>query len=231
MVDELVLETIEQLFLQSLPKQYKRGELLYEIDQPLDQVMLLVNGYVRHYTISSKGDEYTLNILKPHSVFPFYLAINNRSNPYYFEAMTSVTVKLLSIDDLSSSLEKYPKVLLSLTKKLASGLNQLSFRTESLLFGTASQRLAAILYLLGKRFGRTNKRVLNINAVKNQPIIIDVFSITHQLLASMTALTRETVTLEMMELKKQGLIEYQRQRITILDIEALRDLSSLPFYY
>ena len=47
----------------------------------------------------------------------------------------------------------------------------------------------------------------------------------------MTGLTRETISLEMMDLKKQGLIDYRRQQVKINDMEKLREISSLPFYY
>lgn len=224
MVEDFSIEKIEQLVSKTLPKRFKRGEFLYRLDEPVDKVMLLIKGYVRHYTISSKGEEYTLNILKPHSLFPLPLALNSLHNPYYFEAMGEVAVKVIDILEVLKYFESDPRSLLSLTKKLASGLNQLSVRSESLLFGTASQKLATVLCLLGKRFGHSARN-------KKEVIVVNAFKITHRLLASMTALTRETVSLEMMELKNQGLIDYQRQQVVINDYQQLVELSSLPFYF
>lgn len=224
MIEDFSIDKIEQLVSKTLPKRFKRGEFLYRLDEPVDKVMLLIKGYVRHYTISSKGDEYTLNILKPDSLFPLPLALNSLNNPYYFEAMSEVEVKIISVTELLEFFESDSQSLLSLTKKLSSGLNQLSMRSESLLFGTASQKLATVLCLLGKRFGHSSRN-------KKGVIVVNAFKITHRLLASMTALTRETVSLEMMELKNSGLIDYQRQQVIINDYQQLVELSSLPFYF
>jgi CRP-like cAMP-binding protein len=220
MTHDIALGNLENLLKNSPKKQFAKGEFLLETDQEVNSIFLIIKGFVRHYTVSDQGIEFTHNILKPHSLFPFHLALNRLSNPHYFEALTEVEVRVASCDQVASFLQEKPEILLALTKKLASGLNQLTFRLESLQFGTAQQKLAAILYLMGKRFGKGEKE-----------ITLNTFSLTHQLLASMTGLTRETISLEMMSLKKQGLIDYRRQQVKINDMEKLREISSLPFYY
>lgn len=227
MIEIVSLEQLNKFLVNTKSKILPKGEVLLELDEPVEQVVFLEEGYVRHYTFSVEGEEFTHNILKPHSLFPIHLALIEQTNPHYFETLTKVRVKIVESKQIINELIKEPELLLALTKKLAAGLNQTTFRVESLLFGDARQRVAAVLVLMGKRFGRAKSRG---SLPSKQQIVIDAFSITHQLLASITALTRETVSLEMMALKKEGLIDYQRQKVEILDIEKLREASSLPFY-
>lgn len=234
MTNENSLIKLEEYLAEFPTKTYKKGESLLAVDKKVESIFLLLSGYVRQYTLSTKAEEFTHNILKPHSLFPFHLALNQLPNPHYFQAITLVRVAVAPADDVASHLLDHPEISLALSKKLASGLNQLSFRTESLLFGTARQKLTAILYLLGKRFGQpTSTKSTVRKSSNNQPtqLQLNSFPITHQFLASLTGLTRETVSLEMMKLKKQGLIDYSRQKIALLDIETLKEISSLPFYY
>jgi len=220
MTHDVSLANLEKLLRNSPKKQFAKGEFLLETDREVTSIFLINKGFVRHYTVSDQGVEFTHNILKPHSLFPFHLALNRLTNPHYFEALTAVEVKVASCDEVLVFLRDNPEILLALTKKLASGLNQLAFRLESLQFGTAQQKLAAVLYLLGKRFGQGD-----------EVVTLNTFSLTHQLLASMTGLTRETISLEMMDLKKRELIDYRRQQVKINNMEELREMSSLPFYY
>ncbi len=237
MIGDVSLKTLEDYLVDFPKKKFEKGELLLDTDKKVGSIYLLLSGFVRHYTISAEAEEFTHNILKPHSLFPFHLALNQLPNPHYFEAITPVEVQMAPVEEVVSHLMKTPELSLALSKKLASGLNQLSFRSESLLFGTAQQKLAATLYLLGKRFGqvssakKSKSSSTSSSSLREDKIEINSFPITHQLLATMTGLTRETVSLEMMNLKKQKMIDYRRQNISILNLEDLKEISSLPFYY
>jgi CRP-like cAMP-binding protein len=240
----LGLGSLEQ-YLSKFPlKQLTKDQLLFEIDQKLDTLFYLMSGYVRQYSITPEGSELTLNIFKPGSIFPLHLALTHLANPYYFEAMQRVEFTVVPMTEMSQYLQQNPLLLFDLTTRLASGLNQLSFRFESMVTGTAQQKLVAALYLLAKRFGQlfssleakqqqelSKKFGIARQQFGPEVMVITSLSITHQLLATLTALTRETVSVEMMSLKKLGLIEYQRQQICLFQPKKLRELSSLPFSY
>ncbi len=235
MIDDLVVPSISKEITNILPKRFKRGEVLLPIDQPVVNLWYLVSGYVRQYSISLQGEEFTLNILRPGSIFPLTLALSNQENRYYFQALSSVVVKPVMLSFLLEQFQAHSTVAISLMKKLSLGLNQLSSRTESIIFGTAQEKIVAVLLLLADRFGHNSQNKSNsVSASLSQkpsfaaPIIIDAFKISHQLLASMTALTRETVTVEMRRLKKQALLDYRSSHITLLKPQKLLQISSLP---
>ena len=80
-----------------------------------------------------------------------------------------------------------------------------------LLSGTAYNKIAAILVSL------TNNR--------NNSGKID-FGITHKMLASLTGLTRETVTLQMIKLDKAKIIQNKSKKVVVLNEERLKKIAT-----
>jgi len=55
--------------------------------------------------------------------------------------------------------------------------------------------------------------------------------LTHRQIAAMTGLTRETVSTEMIKLKRTDVIYYEVGRVSILKPEELKRLSSISHYF
>jgi len=223
-------------FLKNFPlKKFNQGEVLFEIDQPLINVCCLESGFVRQYTVSSDGNEFTQNIFRKEAIFPLNLICTQKHNPYYFEALTPVTAAMVPTSQMKAFLQQDPVALEELVIRLSRGINQLLHRMESLVFGSAQQRLAATIYLLALKFGKSAEEVARKDCryrrIAAGAISITAFRLTHQQLAHLTALTRETVSVEMMNLRKLGLIDYRQQKICVLKPKELKELSSLPFEY
>lgn len=222
-------------YLANFPqKTFDKNDLLVPIDQQLNNLFYLKTGYVNQYSVSGDGQEFVHNIYRPGAIFPLHLALNQLKTSFFFQALSEVRVSVIPVSEVTAFLQKNPAMLLALTKRLASGLNQLIYRFESLAVGIAQQKIASALYLLAKRFGTPAKGDLEktgLGSSRQAPLIINAFPITHQFLANMTSLTRETVSAEMIKLKKLKIIDYQNKVITILSPEKLKELSSLPFNY
>jgi len=223
-------------FLKNFPlKKFNQGEVLFEIDQPLANVCCLESGFVRQYAVSSDGDEFTQNIFRKGAIFPLNLISTQKQNPYYFEALTPVTATMVPTPQMKAFLQQDPVALKELVMRLSHDINQLLYRMESLVFGSARQRLAAIIYLLALKFGESAQEVAHkdfrYRRIAAGAISITAFRLTHQQLAHLTALTRKTVSVEMMNLRKLGLIDYRQQKICVLKPKELKKLSSLPYEY
>ncbi len=224
-----------QVYLKQFPvKKFKKQQLLLDLDEPLTHVIALKKGLIRQYSVSENGDEFTHNIFRPGTIFPLNLIFHHQTNPYYFEALTEGQMRLVPAEQMIDYLQNQPKLLLELVQRMASGINQLIYRMESIVFGSAQQKIAAAIYLLARRFGKPiNEVELPKDCSKTFPpdaLAIIAFGVTHQQIAFLTALTRETVSVEMMNLKEMNVIDYQKQMICVLDPNKLRDISSLPFY-
>lgn len=84
-------------------------------------------------------------------------------------------------------------------------------RLASMLFRNVEARLAEFLLKAATRWGIPDPRGVLIAA-----------PLTHQEMASMIGSTRETVTLTLGDLRRKGIIEFDRRRIVIRDKDSLR---------
>jgi CRP/FNR family cyclic AMP-dependent transcriptional regulator len=111
-------------------------------------------------------------------------------------------------------------VAFELATRLLSGLEGMSRKLEFALQGSAIARLAEALLTLAYRFGENS---LGVNA----EVTIEL-ELTHQQLAEMTGLNRETVTRHLMMLRHQGLIEVDKHHYRIPNLSALEKLVLMP---
>ena len=206
-----------EFFTKYKPLYYRKGEtILRAFDDPRG-VNYIVSGFVKLYFLNQEGQEFTFNIFKPGSYFPIIWAVGGRDNYYYYEALTPTEIRRSPRADILKFIQEDPAILYELTKRLISGLEGLLIRMEHVLYGDANQKIKSTLYLLAKRFGEKEPR----GAVKiNIPI-------THQGIASLVGLSRETTSLEMKRLEREGIIGRANRHILVKKIRSLKPRYSM----
>jgi len=200
----------ELFYSQFKPRSYKKGELLIRSDDDPQGIFYLTRGYVRQYTISKTGIELTLHILKPISYFPMVWAVNGTPNVYNFEALTDVEVGRAPRDEVVAFIKDKPKIIFELMSELLEDYAETLTRVEHLVFSDAYRRVISVLLYIAKHFGKNDgKRILIGNRF------------THQDIATLVGVARETASVEMVKLEKKGLIEYSDHLIVIKNIRKM----------
>lgn len=187
----------EAFYTQFNPRSYKKGEMLIRSDDNPQGIFCLTNGYVRQYTISKVGIELTLHILKPTSYFPMVWAINGTPNVYNFEALTDVEVGRAPRDEVVNFIKDKPKIIFELMSELLEDYAETLTRVEHLVFSDAYRRVISVLLYIAKHFG---------NSDSGKTIVGHRF--THQDIATLVGVARETASSEMIKLEKKGLVAY-----------------------
>ncbi len=208
------MTAVEQFFAKYKAVTYQRKTLVIKPDQLLDTIYYVKSGYVKQSAIGSNGEEFILNIYRPGSFFAISLALHRRESHYTFEAMTDVELVKAPTKEIIQLIQTQPDMARDLLMRVTSGLNALVTRMETIIFGSASQKVAAAVWQNAMRFGKK----------QGDGSIVMQLPLTHQQLASLTGLTRETVSIEMSRFKKQKMLNYQGKVITILDPENLKTL-------
>ena len=139
------------------------------------------------------------------------MAMTGIENRYYFEAVSSVEMYVCPKDEAVEYFKKDMEAGTGLVKSIMSAFLDLTDQIGYLLSGTAYNKIAAILVSL------TNNR--------NNSGKID-FGITHKMLASLTGLTRETVTLQMIKLDKAKIIQNKSKKVVVLNEERLKKIAT-----
>jgi CRP-like cAMP-binding protein len=209
------MTTVEAFFAKFKAGTYARKSLLIKPDQVFDSIYYVKSGYVKQTATGPAGEEFIVNIYRPGSFFAISLALHRKQSHYSFEALTEVELIKAPTKEIIQLLNTQPDLALDLLLRVTSGLNSLVTRMETLVFGSASQKVAAVLWQNGQRFGQKQQ---------DGSLVIDL-PFTHQQLASLTGLTRETVSIEMSKLKKQGILDYHGKTITLLDLDKLKALT------
>jgi len=186
----------EVFYQQFKPRTYKKGEILIRSDDDPQGIFCLTNGYVRQYTISPSGIELTLHILKPISYFPMVWAINGTPNVYNFEALTDIQVGRAPRDQVVSFIRDKPKIIFELMSELLEDYAETLTRVEHLVFSDAYRRVISVLLYIAKHFGENDG---------NETIVGHRF--THQDIATLVGVARETASVEMAKLEKSGLVK------------------------
>jgi CRP-like cAMP-binding protein len=204
---------LEDFFSDGKIIEYKKNEMILRPEDIPQGIFYLEKGFVRMSTILEDGRELTLNIFKPGTYFSMFWAIADIENAYFFQAITDVVVKRIPKEKTIPFLKENPEILFDLTKRILSGMNGLLKNMEYLLSGHAEKRIAAVLILSAKRFG-----------IKKGGGKIEIeLPLTHQDIANLSGLTRETTSLELEKLKKQKLIRYVHHKVIIQNLKKLQE--------
>ncbi len=211
------IEKLNKFFVHGSPIQYKKGEIIIRAEDVPAGVFYITKGFVRFYSLDEDGKELTLNIFKPGSYFPMTWALGDMENLYFYEAMAPTELWKSPKKEVLEFIKSEPEVLFELTRRLMVGLGGLVIRMEYLLRGNAYQKTCSVLELSARRFGKSGK---------NDEIIID-FPLTHQEIANLAGLTRETASIELKKLENSGLVSRKKRTWIIKDFKKLKSEATL----
>ena len=218
-VSETIKQHIADFFAQYPTYTYKKGEILLRPDDEVEEIINIESGYAKSYSINEEGYNLVINIYKPYSFLPITETLAERTNPYFFEAMTDIVVQKAPTKDVHEFIKQDKEVLYDLTRRISSGLEGFMIRTQYLIRSNATQKVTSALVLLARRFGE--------EIGENQMRIL--LPQTHADIADMSGCTRETASIELKKLQDDGVISIEKKLITVLDFEELRQLSAI--YY
>jgi CRP/FNR family transcriptional regulator, cyclic AMP receptor protein len=206
------------IFSQPYPEYgYDANSIIVPAGNQPPGILYLTEGIVKQSALFAKGESYTINIFKPYSFFPMTWALHQEANLFQFEALTACRLKIIPPKHVIAFLKQEPSVVFDLLTRVLIGADGLIIRTTQLLNNKATDKLVITLVILARRFGKkvdTDPKIMIIDLPLNESE-----------LAAQAGLSRETVSRELGELKKQNLISYSHPELTILDFPQLEKLS------
>ncbi|MEO6513852.1 MAG: Crp/Fnr family transcriptional regulator [Candidatus Saccharimonadales bacterium] len=203
-------KALQNLFTTSKPTQYSAGEIIARAEDDPKAMYLIDSGFVRVYSINSRGEEYLHIVYKSGELFPLMSLTGKRQRGVFYEALDSATVYKIPIDDLLDAIKTDPEVSSDMMFQIMEQFNVYVDRVDNLEYKFGRERLVYRILFLASRFGRKNARGLTID-----------LPITQKVLGSSINLSRETVARELRRLEDRGLVTYEDRKILILDLDAL----------
>lgn len=178
----------------------RKRTILFQGETP-QSVMLLQKGLVKVYGITSTGDQRTVTLLTEGDIFPMSWVFGKTAVcMYYYEAVTDCTVVLVTKEDYQAGLDADPALQKQIFDNYMSHYIGATMHVYALEQSHAQDKLVYILHFLVARFGEKmsdGRYVINLR-------------LSHQDIAEMVGITRETTAVELHRLKEKKLIDYQK---------------------
>jgi CRP/FNR family transcriptional regulator, cyclic AMP receptor protein len=195
--------------IEKMPKRnFKQGDTVYPSSQKGPVACLVRSGRVNIVRTSSTGRELDVKTVEAGTIFGDMPAMGQSMLGARAVAAEAAKVTYISAADLDKLAAASPAVGLNLAKHIGPRLVDAERRHEQSAFQPVTSRVASLLLKLGNG----NK---------------DVTGYTHQEMADMLGVYRETVTNGIAELKADKLIKVGRKRIHLLDIPAIRKMETI----
>lgn len=192
-------------------KKYKKGQIIFEPNDDFGGVYFVKSGYLRVYDVNKDGKESGIQLFRPLYFLSLIGIKTGLKNRHYIEALTPVEAWMVSKDDFEKHIQSNPQLYAEVCNALMEKFLDLTSYISHLVSGDAYTKVAGLIYSLALEYGVS----------KNKQVTVK-FKITHKLIATLTGLTRETVTLQMLKLEKDSLIDNDRRQIVVMDMKVLK---------
>lgn len=201
-------------------REYKKGQIILYPGDEINYVYVLKKGAISLYDINDNGTTKVLYILGKNSVFPLMSALDTpgASAAWFYEALEDTELYMVAYADFRAILHNDTGELhRKLMQDFMEDVFELVTRINSLSNGTSLMKLSGTLKFLAKKHGKT---VAGTNWSRVN------FPVSHQLLASMTGLTRETITHSIGTIQKADAIHYTRNSRISINCKKLKKLET-----
>jgi CRP-like cAMP-binding protein len=196
---------------------YRRGEMLYTPDAPVETLFMLKTGQVRVFRVSEDGRSLTTAMIGPGTVFGEMVLLGQRMHGQYAEAVEDAMLCLMGREDVQKFLMGNVKVAARIAELLGERLFAMEERLSDTVFKPVPQRVAGTLHTLAGNEYRRGLRGRGLTV-----------AITHEQLAALVGTSRETTTKVLGELADAGVVKLGRGRITVLRPLGLQESAGTP---
>jgi CRP/FNR family transcriptional regulator len=200
---------LSNIFLQGTTKNYKKGQTILDAGNTSRKVIFVKEGAVKQYSLTTQGDEIVHHFYKTGSVFPLALILSGKTEKHFFESLSDSVVSILPTAIFVNYLKQDSVLLFYFLQNFSAGLIGLTTRVETILNKHSQYRIISLLLYFGQR-NKTNVNMMEI-----------AHSLTHREIANWLGSSRETVSRQLENLRKNGLIDYQKRKIVITDTKRL----------
>ena len=194
------------------PRQYRPGTTIFHREDPGATLHIIHNGRVKLVLASPEGREVTVDILGAGDFFGELALLDGGPRSASAVALDQVETYTLDRQPFIATLERHPEVASGLLTVLGDRLRRTDELIQDILFLDLPARLAKQLLALADEFGTRGPEGVRIE-----------MRLSQSELASIVGATRESVNRCLNAFAERDLIALDREAITILKPDELRD--------
>jgi len=191
-------------------RMYRKGATIFSKGDPSNALFIIKTGRVRILSLSDKGTETIVHILKEGAIFG-ELLLSEEKRAFTAVAGTDALVTVLSKGSLMEILGAIPTVSKNFIRLLSKRLTKVEMEFGDFGHTWSYNRLGKILLQLCEEHGKETPKG-----------IVIPLHLTHEDLANLIGTTRETVTTQMIRFRRMGLVKRQ-DRFLVVDKSRLEE--------
>jgi CRP/FNR family transcriptional regulator, cyclic AMP receptor protein len=191
--------------------EYKKGQMIYNQDQPSTSIFLIIEGKIKVSRLADDGHQVVVDMYQPDEFFGESALLNLPHRGEQATALENTKLMAWSTAEIEDIITKRPRLAVALLQILVQRTIDFTHRIESFSVDNIARRLARSLIRFSERLGRVEED----GSVRMAPF-------THELLSQYVGTSREIVTHYMNQFRRQGYLKYSRKGI-VLYREAFRD--------
>ena len=204
-------EDVSWLESRSKMRKLKRGEAVYLPSDSPDDILLVAEGRVKICHSTPEGKQSILGFVDPGEIFGELALLDSDSGREgSAEAAEKSVIVAIPKNELLTIVQKYPSIVLGVTKLIGMRRQRVEKRLRNLLFRSNRDRVIHLLLELTEKYGRRTEAGVELQ-----------IRLSHQEMASIIGSTRETVTVFLGQLQAEGLLTIARRRIVLHSPEKL----------
>ena len=184
-------------------RKYRKGATIFSKGDPANALCIVKDGRVRILSVSDKGTETIVHILKEGAIFG-ELLFSEENRAFTAVAGTDALVTVLSKGSLVELLTAIPTVSKNFIRLLSKRLANVEKEIGDFGHTWSYNRLTKILLRLCEEHGKETP--------KGTVILL---RLTHEDLANLIGTTRETVTTQMIRFRRMGLVKRQDRFLVV----------------
>jgi len=196
--------------------EYKKGQVIYNHDQPSTSIHLVIDGKVKVCRLADDGRQVVVDIYQPDEFFGESAFLGLAQRTEIAVALENTKVMTWTTNEIEEITMKRPKLAIALLQLLVQRSMDFGYRIESFSVDNIARRLARTLIRFSERLGS-----------KNDDGSVQMIPFTHELLSQYVGTSREIVTHYMNQFRRQGYLRYSRKGI-MLYRDALKEWLKQP---
>lgn len=188
---------------------------IYFASEPSKTIYFLKKGRVKISKYLSDGSEKILAIINPGEIFGEMAYFDEGERTDYAVTLEPSLICAINKYDFADFIDKNPQLNLKLTKIFGLKLKNFSERVEDLIFKDANHRIISFIIRYAEKNG---KKV-------GDQIFVKPF-LKHQNIGQLTACSRQTVNYLLTDLRNNGIIDFDRNKLVINKMDELKKMIS-----
>lgn len=199
-------DVVEPLLAGSLPVRVPAGAVMHREGEPARHVELVVSGLIRVFVAAPDGRTMTVRYCRSGALIGVVsLFAGSFSMPANTQALTDASVLKLPPEPMTRAAQRDPRVAGALLRELSERVLSFVGELPGSAFTTVRQRVARHLLDLASE------------APDREPAGALLVTVTQRELAEAVGSVREVVVRVLRELREEGVVRTERDRIVILD--------------